>query len=70
VHRFLVTIGRFAARFRWAIVGAWVAATVLVDLLSLSLTGIAEQNKASSPFGADLTLGDPGSDTLASTTRR
>jgi len=48
MHRFLAATGRFAVRFRWAIVVAWVAATVLANLLFPSLTSVARQNNTSS----------------------
>jgi RND superfamily putative drug exporter len=48
VHRFFAATGRFAVRFRWAIVVAWVAATVLANLFFPSLTSVARQNNTSS----------------------
>ncbi len=29
MHTFFAATGRFAVRFRWAVVAAWVAATIL-----------------------------------------
>ena len=48
MHRFFAAIGRFAVRFRWAIVVAWVAAAVLANLFFPSLAGVARQNNTSS----------------------
>jgi uncharacterized membrane protein YdfJ with MMPL/SSD domain len=31
VHRFFAATGRFAVRFRWVVVVAWIAATVLTQ---------------------------------------
>ena len=44
MHRFFAATGRFAVRFRWAVVAAWVAATVLASLFFPSLTSVAQQN--------------------------
>jgi len=44
MHRFFAVTGRFAVRFRWAVVAAWVAATVLASLFFPSLTSVAQQN--------------------------
>jgi putative drug exporter of the RND superfamily len=53
VHRFFAATGRFAVRFRWAIVVAWVAAAVLANLFFPSLTSVARQNNTSSlPAGS------------------
>jgi putative drug exporter of the RND superfamily len=54
MHRFFAATGRFAVRFRWAIVVTWVAAAVLASLFFPSLAGVAKQNNgdllpASSP---------------------
>jgi putative drug exporter of the RND superfamily len=54
MHRFFAATGRFAVRFRWAVVAAWVAAAVLASLFLPSLTSVAKQNNtdllpASSP---------------------
>jgi RND superfamily putative drug exporter len=48
MHRFFAATGRFAVRFRWAIVVAWVAATVLASLFFPSLTSVARQSNTSS----------------------
>src|SRR5499427_5402893 len=48
MHRFFAATGRFAVRFRWAIVVAWVAAAVLANLFFPSLTSVARQNNTSS----------------------
>lgn len=45
---FFAAIGRFAVRFRWAIVVAWVAATVLATLFLPSLASVARQSNSSS----------------------
>jgi putative drug exporter of the RND superfamily len=47
VHRFYAAMGRFAVRFRWLIVAAWVAAAVLANLFLPSLTSVATQDNAS-----------------------
>jgi RND superfamily putative drug exporter len=44
---FFATTGRFAVRFRWAVVAIWVAATVLANLLFPSLTSVARQTNSS-----------------------
>jgi putative drug exporter of the RND superfamily len=46
--RFFAATGRFAVRFRWVIVAAWVAATVLATLFFPSLASVARQNNTSS----------------------
>ena len=38
---FFAATGRFAVRFRWAIVAAWLAATVLARLFLPSLASVA-----------------------------
>ena len=48
MHGFFAATGRFAVRFRWAIVVAWVAAAVLANLLFPSLTSVARQSNTSS----------------------
>ena len=48
MHRFFAATGRFAVRFRWAIVVAWVATTVLANLFFPSLTSVARQSNTSS----------------------
>ncbi|HSR86215.1 MAG TPA: MMPL family transporter, partial [Streptosporangiaceae bacterium] len=54
MHRFFAATGRFAVRFRWVIVAAWVAAAVLASLFFPSLASAARQSNtdllpASSP---------------------
>ena len=44
MHRFFAATGRFAVRFRWAVVAAWVAATVLASLFFPSLASVARQD--------------------------
>ncbi|HEX9519168.1 MAG TPA: hypothetical protein VF940_23695 [Streptosporangiaceae bacterium] len=44
--RFFTASGRFAVRFRWAIVWAWIAAPVLAGLFFPSLTSVANANNA------------------------
>jgi RND superfamily putative drug exporter len=46
VHSFYAAMGRFAVRFRWIIVAAWVAAVVLANLFLPSLAGVAKQDNA------------------------
>src|SRR5215831_18075812 len=48
MNRFFAGTARFAVRFRWAIVVAWVAAAVLANLFFPSLTSVARQNNTSS----------------------
>ena len=48
MHGFFAATGRFAVRFRWAIVVAWVAAAVLASLFFPSLTSVARQSNTSS----------------------
>jgi RND superfamily putative drug exporter len=48
MRRFFAATGRFAVRFRWAIVVAWVAAAVFANLLFPSLTSVARQSNTSS----------------------
>jgi len=48
VHTFFAATGRFAVRFRWVIVVAWVAAAVLANLFFPSLTSVAKQSNTSS----------------------
>ena len=53
MHRFFAAVGRFAVRFRWVIVAAWVGAAVLATLLFPSLASVVRQNNASSlPTGS------------------
>ena len=54
MHRFFAATGQFAVRFRWVIVVAWVAATVLAHLFLPSLASVAKDSNtgflpASSP---------------------
>ena len=44
---FFAATGRFAVRFRWVVVVAWVAATVLANLFLPSLTTVIKQNSTS-----------------------
>ncbi len=46
MHSFYAAMGRFAVRFRWIIVVAWVAAAVLANLFLPSLTSVAKQDNA------------------------
>ena len=43
-HLFFAATGRFAVRFRWAVVAAWVAATILAGLLLPSLASVIKEN--------------------------
>jgi len=47
MHRFFAATGRFAVRFRWFIVVAWVAAMILAHLLFPSLDSVAKNANAS-----------------------
>ena len=54
VHDFFAATGRFAVRFRWVVVAAWLAATVLANLFLPSLSSVEKGNNngflpASSP---------------------
>jgi len=40
VHNFFAATGRFAVRFRWVVVAAWLAATVLANLFLPSLSSV------------------------------
>jgi putative drug exporter of the RND superfamily len=40
VHNFFAATGRFAVRFRWVVVAAWLAATVLASLFLPSLSSV------------------------------
>jgi RND superfamily putative drug exporter len=44
MHRFFAATGRFAVRFRWAVVAAWVTATVLASLLLPSLASVVKES--------------------------
>src|SRR5215469_11748723 len=53
MHSFFAATGRFAVRLRWAIVVAWVIATVLAFLLFPSLASVVKQNNTDSlPAGS------------------
>jgi RND superfamily putative drug exporter len=67
MHRFFTATGRFAVRFRWAVVAAWVAATVLATLLLPSLASVIKENNtdqlpASSPSLSAARLATPFQD--------
>ena len=47
MHGFFEATGRFAVRFRWVIVVAWVAATVLAQHFFPSLTSVAQTSNTS-----------------------
>jgi putative drug exporter of the RND superfamily len=64
VHRFFAATGRFAVRFRWAVVVAWVAGAVLANMFFPSLASVASgstttQLPASSPSLQSLRLAAP-----------
>jgi putative drug exporter of the RND superfamily len=53
MNRFFAAMGRFAVRFRWLIVAAWVAAAVLAGLFFPSLASVARQgNTDALPAGS------------------
>src|SRR5215469_16472297 len=67
MHTFFAATGRFAVRFRWAIVSAWVAATILATLLLPSLASVIKENNtdqlpASSPSLSAARLATPFQD--------
>jgi RND superfamily putative drug exporter len=67
MHRFFTATGRFAVRFRWAVIAAWVAATVLATLLLPSLASVIKENNtdqlpASSPSLSAARLATPFQD--------
>src|SRR5581483_3285881 len=67
MHRFFAATGRFAVRFRWAVVAAWVAATILASLLLPSLASVDKENNtdqlpASSPSLSAVRLAAPFQD--------
>jgi RND superfamily putative drug exporter len=67
MHRFFAATGRFAVRFRWAIVAAWVAATVLAMVFLPSLASVIKENStdllpASSPSLSAARLAAPFQD--------
>jgi RND superfamily putative drug exporter len=47
VHTFFTATGRFAVRFRWAIVAAWLAAIILAHLFLPSLASVANDSNVS-----------------------
>jgi RND superfamily putative drug exporter len=47
MHGFFVATGRFAVRFRWVVVLAWLAGAVLAHLLLPSLASVAEDHSVS-----------------------
>lgn len=47
MHRFFAAIGRFSVRFRWAVVVAWVAATIAAQHFFPSLASVASQTSTS-----------------------
>ncbi len=49
MHSFYAALGRFAVRFRWVIVVAWVAAAVPANLFLPSLASVAKQDNAVRP---------------------
>ena len=64
MHMFFAATGRFAVRFRWAVVAVWVAATILAILLLPSLASVVRENNtdllpASSPSLAAVRLAAP-----------
>jgi RND superfamily putative drug exporter len=66
-HTFFTATGRFAVRFRWAVVAAWVAATILAGLLLPSLASVIKENNtdqlpASSPSLSAARLATPFQD--------
>jgi RND superfamily putative drug exporter len=67
MHMFFAATGRFAVRFRWAVVATWVAATILASLLLPSLASVAKQSNtdqlpASSPSLSAARLATPFQD--------
>ena len=46
MHRFFAAIARFAVRFRWPIIAAWVAAAVLANVFLPALSSVATQSNA------------------------
>jgi RND superfamily putative drug exporter len=64
MNSFFAATGRFAVRFRWAIVVAWVSATVLATLLLPSLASVIKESNtdllpASSPSASAARLAAP-----------
>jgi putative drug exporter of the RND superfamily len=67
MHTFFAATGRFAVRFRWAVVAVWVAATILASLLLPSLASVIRENNtdllpASSPSLSAARLATPFQD--------
>jgi len=67
MHMFFAATGRFAVRFRWPVVAAWVAATILASLLLPSLASAIKENNTdllptSSPSLAAARLAAPFQD--------
>ena len=67
MHMFFAATGRFAVRFRWPVVAAWVAATILASLLLPSLASAIKENNtdllpASSPSLSAARLAAPFQD--------
>ncbi len=56
MHRFFAATGRFAVRFRWAIVAAWVAAAVLATLFLPSLASVSKENTTDALPASSLSL--------------
>ena len=46
---FFAAVGRFAVRFRWLVIVAWVAATVLANLYLPALGGVAKSGDVNTP---------------------
>jgi RND superfamily putative drug exporter len=64
MNSFFAAIGRFAVRFRWPVVVAWVTATVLATLLLPSLASVIKESNtdllpASSPSASAIRLAAP-----------
>jgi uncharacterized membrane protein YdfJ with MMPL/SSD domain len=64
MHRFFDATGRFAVRFRWAVVAAWVVATVLAALFLPSLASVIKESNtdllpASTPTSSAVRLAAP-----------
>ena len=52
MYSFFTATGRFAVRFRWLIVVAWVAAAVLATVFLPSLSSVTKQSTGSAPAGS------------------
>src|SRR5690348_2353481 len=46
---FFAAVGRFAVRFRWIVIAAWVAATVLANLYLPALGSVAKSGDVNTP---------------------